>query len=219
MASLRRVAPLILVAVLALLPLAVSLARGRSDIDLRFDAAAAPRALAHYRAVEDVELEPDVLEMLQPHSYLMRRYVSERAQDAWLYLAGYSATDSTGAHDPAVCYPSQGWDLQNVQTISIPLESGESFPARLLLASQAGQEELVLYWFQPMGRWPQRSPWEQLLRAYDGFAGRPEYVFVRISTPFTEAAQPELLEIAQQVAPWVRDAMLGTALETAARSD
>jgi EpsI family protein len=213
MAALRRAAPLILIAALAQLPLTISLARGRSDGELRFDATSAPQDLAHYRAVGDSPLEPEVLEMLEPDSYVMRLYRSERGPDAWLYLAGYSATDSTGAHDPAVCYPSQGWDLQEVHTISIPLASGESFTAKVLLASQAGQQELVLYWFQPIGRWPQSAPWEQLMRAYDGFAGRPGYVFVRISTQFNDLAQPTLLELAQHLAPWIRTAMLATPSE------
>lgn len=210
MAALRRLTPLVLVALLALLPLVLSVLRGWSVGDgLHFDATTAPRDLAHYRAVEDAPLEPDVLEMLQPDSYLMRLYRSDRAPDAWIYLAGYSTTGATGAHDPTVCYPAQGWDLDEVQTLSIPLENGESFIAKLLLAHQAGQQELVLYWFQPMGRWSQHAPWEQLLRAYDGFAGRPQYVFVRISTASADGAEAELVELARQLAPWLRDAMLG----------
>ncbi len=210
MAALRRVAPLVLVATLAVLPLAISLLRNWSAGNaLHFDATAAPRELAHYRAVEDEPLEPDVLDMLRPDSYLMRLYRSDRAQDAWLYLAGYSTPGATGAHDPAVCYPAQGWDLDEMRTLSIPLENGESLSARLLIAHQAGQQELVLYWFQPMGRWSREAPWEQLLRAYDGFAGRPQYVFVRISTQATDQAEAALIELARHLAPWVRSAMLG----------
>lgn len=209
MAPLKRVAPLVLIAALALLPLALAVARDWSaGGEMRFEAPSAPRELSHYRAVEDAALEADVLEMVQPDSYVMRLYRSERdATNAWLYLASYSTSEATGAHDPAVCYPAQGWDLQGLRSLSVPLEGGESLTARLLLANQAGQQELVLYWFQPMGRWPQPAPWEQLLRAYDGFAGRPEYVFVRLSTPFSESAQAELVELAQQLAPWLRSAM------------
>ena len=85
----------------------------------------------------------------------------------------------------------------------------------MLLAAQAGQQELVLYWFQPMGRWTRSSPWEQLLRAYDGFAGRPGYVFVRISTEFNDLAEPTLLELARHLAPWVRSAMLAPPVRSA----
>ena len=219
MATLTRVAPLLLIAALAQLPLAVSFTRDHRAGQLHFDAAAAPRDLAHYRAAEDQPLEPDVLDMLKPDSYVMRLYRSETAPDAWLYLASYSTSGSTGAHDPAVCYPANGWDLQELHTLSVPLENGESLTAKILLANQAGQQELVLYWFQPMGRWPREAPWEQLLRAYDGFAGRPQYVFVRISTEFNELAQPTLLELAQQLAPWVRDAMRGAPLDGPASSE
>jgi hypothetical protein len=63
-----------------------------------------------------------------------------------------------------------------------------------------------------MGRWSQHAPWEQLLRAYDGFAGRPQYVFVRISTEATDEAEAALVELARHLAPWLRSAMLGETL-------
>jgi hypothetical protein len=113
-----------------------------------------------------------------------------------------------------VCYPANGWDLQGLRNLDVRLGNGESLTARLLLATQAGQEELVLYWFQPMDRWPRSGAWEQLLRAYDGFLGRPQYVFARLSTENSDTAQAELVAIAREIAPWLRGAMTHRVLAT-----
>jgi EpsI family protein len=205
-----RLAPLVATLLFALLPLAVAVSRehaaGRA---LPLDLSAAPQTLAHYRAVKDEPLDAPVLDMLEPDAYLMRLYASQRGENAWLYLAAYSATGSTGAHDPSVCYPAQGWDLQGLHNLELELAGGESLVGRMMLATQAGQEELVLYWFQPVGRWPERAPWEPLLRAYDGFSGRPQYVFVRLSAPRGEKTQEELVAMGRELAPWLRGAMDG----------
>jgi EpsI family protein len=202
---------LALVLVLLWLPLATWAFGGwAASGALRFDATAAPAQVGAHRAVKDEPLEVDVLDMLKPDSYVMRLYTARGSAPVWLYLASYSGRDTTGAHDPAVCYPSTGWDLQGLRDREVELASGESLTSRLLLAAQSGREELVLYWFQPVGRWPSRAPFEQLLRAYDGFAGRPQYVFVRLSTELDHgqaAGEAMLVEFARELAPWLRGAM------------
>jgi len=174
---------------------------------LPFDAEDAPARIGAFVSVQDEPLEADVLEMLQPDSHVMRLYGARGAAPVWLYLASYSGRDTTGAHDPAVCYPSNGWDLHGLHDREVPLADGGALTARLLLAAQSGREELVLYWFQPVGRWPQPAPYEQMLRAYDGFAGRPQYVFVRLSTALEagrDAGERVLVEFARELAPWLR---------------
>jgi len=177
---------------------------------LAFDAASAPTRIGAHWAEQDSPLEADVLAMLEPDSYVMRLYSAPAAPPVWLYLASYSGRATTGAHDPAVCYPSNGWDLQGLRDRDVRLANGDVLSSRLLLASRSGREELVLYWFQPDGRWPHTAPHEQLLRAYDGFVGRPQYVFVRLSTQLDagQAVGEELLTgFAREIAPWLRSAM------------
>ena len=202
------------------LPLVAAWWPAASLESIAFDARSAPGQLGGFLAVEDAPLEDDVLAMLQPETYLMRRY--QRAgpeadpEAIWLYLAEYSGLGTTGAHDPAVCYPANGWDLQGLRDREIHLASGDRLIARLLLASQSGREELVLYWFQPVGRWPQSAPAEPLLRAWDRLQGRPQYVFVRLSTPLEEgraSGERALLELARELAPWLAGALRGGAQE------
>lgn len=204
---------LALVCLLSSLPLLTAWRSGTQAGPLGLDTSQAPSEIGVHRAVTDAPLEPEVLEMLQPDSYVMRLYRSEAAPEVWLYLASYSGLGTTGAHDPAVCYPANGWDLQGLSDREVALPGGEALTAKLLLAAQSGKEELVLYWFQPVDRWTRPAPAEQLLRAYDGFAGRPQYVFVRLSTPIDDdrpRSEQVLIDFARDLAPWLRTAMSQT---------
>ncbi len=76
----------------------------------------------------------------------------------------------------------------------------------LLEVHNANRKQGVLYWFQPAGRWPTANAAEQLLLLLDALSGRPQYAFVRISSPIgmeTEAER-DLVEFASELAPSIR---------------
>jgi EpsI family protein len=213
-------ARLILVMLFLLLPVttgALSLTAGRGSLAL--DLESLPATLGGYTRVGADALAPAILDMLQPDAYVMQRYVSAERRPISVYMASYSGGTSTGAHDPSVCYPAQGWDLRELHEHPVDLGADGSMVARLLVATQLGDEELVLYWFQPVARWPHGAPLEYLLRVRDRMLGRPQYVFVRLSTPLggdRATAQAALEEVARTSAVWLRDAM--AAPRTALRS-
>ncbi len=178
-----------------------------------WDARALPEQIAAHRLVREQPLDAEVESMLEPESYTMRRY--EHGDSAvWVYFAIYSGTDSTGAHDPAVCYPAQGWDAGAPEERPLALPDGENMAVRAMAATLGGREERVLYWFQPAARWPTFTPREQVERIVDGFAGRSQYGFVRLSTQVRgatpeerAAADAKLAKIALELAPAVRRAV------------
>ncbi len=208
---------LVLVLVFVSLPLLAARVVDLRDATARtFDASALPDPLASHRLVREHPIEPEVLSMLAPESYTMRLYSDGRGSSVWLYFAIYSGTDSTGAHDPAVCYPAQGWETHAPEERGIELPGGERLAAKAMGATLGGKEERVLYWFQPAARWPVSTPREQLLRILDGFSGRLQYGFVRLSTQVTapgdevrRLADARLAEVAVALAPAVRQAVTG----------
>lgn len=191
-------------------------------VDLRaltphaYDARALPSELGAHRLLREQPLDAEVVSMLEPESYSMRLYADDRDSAVWVYFAIYSGTDSTGAHDPAVCYPAQGWDASAPEEREIELPGGEQMAVRAMGATLGGKEERVLYWFQPAARWPVFTPREQLQRILDGFAGHSQYGFVRLSTQVTgptaedrTRADAVLTELAVTLAPSVRQAVAG----------
>jgi EpsI family protein len=181
-----------------------------------YDARALPDRLASHRLVNEQPLAPDVESMLSPESYTMRLYADDQGSGIWLYFALYSGTGTSGAHDPAVCYPAQGWDAGAAEEDELELADGERVAVKRLGATLGGREERVLYWFQPADRWPTFTPREPLRRIMDRLAGRPQYGFVRLSVqvskPGVEAkrvADAQLAELALALAPAVRQAVSG----------
>jgi EpsI family protein len=181
-----------------------------------FPASALPGVLAGHRAVRDEPLDARVLEILAPQAYALRTYAHASRPALSVYVASYTGQESGSAHDPSVCYPSQGWDLLHLRSVDVPLPGGEKLSVKLLSAAQAGEQQLALYWFQPHGRWPQREPLEEWLRVLDRLRGRGGHAFVRIALAdggepdFTARAVPVLIEVAQELAPWLRSALEGS---------
>jgi len=211
-----------LVLVLAFVSLPLVAAR---VVDLRaltphaYDARALPEQVGSHRLLREQPLDAEVVSMLEPESYTMRLYEDDRDSAVWVYFAIYSGTDTTGAHDPAVCYPAQGWDASAPEERGIDLPGGERMAVRAMGATLGRKEERVLYWFQPAARWPVFTPREQVQRILDGFAGHSQYGFVRLSTQVSAPTEEErrladakLAEVAIALAPSVRQAVTGVAV-------
>lgn len=209
-----------LVASFLLLPPGAFLMGGwRSKALADFDISHPPDALAD-SIVE--ELEPRVLRAIQPDAYLLRQITRADGAPSSVYMGFYSGYGATGAHDPTVCFPSQGWDLSQVGYTDVPIQNGESLVVEVFRASQGNRQSLVLYWFQPAGRWSRDYPAENFLRIYDAVSGRKQYAFVRLTTPLTEesgsdSAREILVALARDLAPWVRRVVEGKS--TGSRSD
>lgn len=183
------------------------------NVATRFDISRPPDALADWI---DEKLDPRVLREIRPDEYLRRHDIAAEGSASSVYVAFYSGYGTTSAHDPAVCFPSQGWDLSQVGYREVPLSNDESLTAQLFRATEGRHESLVLYWFQPAGRWTRGYPEEMLFRVYDAFSGRKQYAFVQLTTPLVtptrsggEAGQEVLEKLARDMAPWVRSVLEG----------
>ncbi len=205
-----------LVLLFVLLPLvAARVSSLRSQWNGEFATGGMPARLDDHLLREEQPLQSDVLSMLVPKWYTMRRYADDAGASVWLYVAFYSGAESGGgAHDPAVCYPAQGWAASPTVERELAFLPSEPAVVKVLSATQGGREELVLYWFQPAGRWPAGGATERFMRLLDRLRGRPEYAFVRLSTQLANAsdasrvaAESRLRRIASDLAPWVKNAV------------
>ena len=173
----------------------------------RFSTAGLPETVGEYTVDREQALDRTALELLEPAAYTLRLYTREDGGPAiWVYVALYPGRGAKGAHDPKVCYPSQGWDVNETEELEVERPEGESLTVQFLSAYQAGADEIALYWFQPAGRWP-RSTWlENLLRPLDSLSGVPQYGFVRLSIRDVDTVEGRaaLEEFASGIAPAVR---------------
>jgi EpsI family protein len=110
-----------------------------------------------------------------------------------------------GAHDPEVCFPAQGWEILRSSSVVVP-QREDRIHTKLLRAERLNREQAVLYWFQPARRWPKAGAFEEALRVLDAASGRPQYAFVRLSSPRDGSGRSEadLMEFASALAPAIR---------------
>lgn len=173
-----------------------------------------PDSVGEWRAVGDSDLPPEALELLAPEAYSMRYYEADNRPPIWIYAAFYRGAETGAPHDPMICYPAAGWSIAEDREARIELGDSGSFPVRFMRGELSGADELVLYWRQPVGRWPGRMPLEFISRLRDRVFGSSEYVFVRISlhrprSPegIAESDMEALHAMAVAIAPWARDAV------------
>ncbi len=195
-----------LAALLGPLALLGATAPGQHVRDLDLDRV--PRALAGLGLVRSEALEPEVLEMVRPRSYVMRLYAADDAA-VWLYAGYYDDGRRAAVHDPTVCYPAQGWEILSARMEPLDLGGGERLQARWLLVERDGRREVVLYWFQRAHRWA-LEPWrEELMQVVDAVRGRPGFTFVRVSMPALDAGADDssLRAVARRAAHEIRGLM------------
>jgi EpsI family protein len=170
-----------------------------------------PSRIGAWTATLEQTLEAEVLAQIEPDAYRVQLYEAPDRPPIWLYVGVYAGRAGSGksAHDPEVCYPAQGWEIEHSQAAVIPLEDGQDLHAQRLRFRRGLEREAVLYWFQPARRWPVSGGIEQLLRIRDALEGRPQYAFVRLSAPSTETSGSDLAEFAVEIAPAIRSLVDG----------
>lgn len=207
---------LVLALIGLLIPAVLLLNRGSTAPDNNQLPATVPlqEQLGPWRAGDSSALNFATLKILDPDAYVLTRYDQPDHKSIWLYAGFYLHRRSfgNGAHDPAVCYPAQGWEVTSTTTVEIPIGRGSSAPAQLLTAERDNEREDVLYWFQPMGRWPVTGVREELLRMVDAVRGRSGHAFVRLSSIHDEQNGPQdLIRFASAMAPLIRERIETTA--------
>ena len=110
--------------------------------------AALPSTLAEWESV-DLRFDEVVYEELAADDSLLRRYSSPDGESVWLAII-YHQNERYGAHDPLVCYRSQGWGVVDTGTVRLSWPYGD-FDGVWTLVERGGAERLALHWWYTTG--------------------------------------------------------------------
>ncbi|MBW2359369.1 MAG: EpsI family protein [Deltaproteobacteria bacterium] len=168
-----------------------------------------PDEVGPWRGVQDDVFSPEVVSRLGMDSYRLRQYAAPQQATIWLYVGMYGALRAGGGkyHDPAGCFPAQGWEVMDYQQLEIDMIGSGTLHSQIMEVQRGSERQSVLYWFQPFGRWPADRSAAELLRVFDAIRGSPEYAFVRLSAPAGPTSERNLVEFAAEIAPTVRAAV------------
>jgi EpsI family protein len=148
-------------------------------------------------------LDQAVLDDLDPDDYLIRQYTRADGIPVWLVIA-YFQNARLGAHDPQICYRSQGYQVQELPPGSVATAIGP-FPYRTFVAVQGPHREVVrCFWFTAGGPLADVKGWRDRM-FFQGLRNNRSFgAFVRISTMDTGdmgAAERTIADITRDLAP------------------
>ncbi len=127
----------------------------------RTEASPRPRPLADFtmpvntwKAVQEVQLDKETLEVLNADDILSRVYQDSSGSYADLFVA-YFQTQRNGKapHSPKNCLPGSGWVAFQSGTIAVPV-NGEAQPILVnqYIVARGSNQSVVLYWYQSRNR-------------------------------------------------------------------
>jgi EpsI family protein len=108
-----------------------------------------------WRAVQDVQMDQETLDVLKADDILSRVYQDRvDGQFATLFVA-YFDTQRTGKapHSPKNCLPGSGWAPSQSGMVDIPVaEEPEPIRVNRYVVSRGENQSVVLYWYQARNR-------------------------------------------------------------------
>jgi EpsI family protein len=110
-----------------------------------------PDSIENWQLTHEEPLDPDVAAYLKPDDYIQRGYLNSlQSNPINLFVAYFkSIQNSYGPHSPSVCLPNSGWLVRSFEVINIPLTGRpQGIPVNKYVMEKAGQQILVLYWYQ-----------------------------------------------------------------------
>jgi len=147
---------------------------------------------------------------------LARTYVNPEGYRVMLSIAyGSDQSDSMQVHKPEVCYPAQGFALQNKEAGSLAISTGV-IPVTRILATLGQRSEPVTYWTTIGDQVVQSGINKKLVEMSYGLTGRiPDGMLIRVSSIDTETSEAYEMQgrfsaqMLEALAPEYRQRLIG----------
>jgi EpsI family protein len=171
-----------------------------------------PTELGPWRSV-DLRFEEVVYEELDADDTLARRYTGPDGRSIWFVIV-FHQNERYGAHDPLVCYRSQGWTIEEKGTLALSDDAG-TFDANWIRAMAEGHDRAAIYWWYTAGDLATADRDVFMSRmATSGIRSNVTFgAFIRVSTTVSGGDVKEALSIAsafaEEAMPHVRALFAG----------
>jgi len=158
-----------------------------------------PTRLGEWESV-DLRFDEVVYEELDADDTLARRYTNDEGRSIWLVIV-FHQNERYGAHDPLVCYRSQGWSIDESGTLVLGPAGGE-FSANWIRARAQGHDRAAIYWWYTAGDLATADRDEFMSRmATSGIRSNVTFgAFIRVSTTVEEGDVEEALGLVESFA-------------------
>ncbi len=143
--------------------------------------------VAGYKLVSYVPLAEDASDMLDLDDYIFVDYDGPDGKVNLYVGYYYTANKAYAAHSPLICYPSQGWEIDE-KTSGRTFDTGEyQINYDEIITSLGSSRELVVFWYQAHHSTNTQIFRNKIDMGYNKFMDNGEqHGFVRISVPLED---------------------------------
>ena len=129
-----------------------------------------------------------VIEELDADDLLIRRY-ERSGRVAWLCIV-YHRNRRYGAHDPRICYESQGWLIERSGHATVADGSPGGLTVNRFVATRRDERRLVYYWWSTRGlETADAGAFRRAMALTGALEERSWGAFVRVETPIPVAGE------------------------------
>jgi exosortase D (VPLPA-CTERM-specific) len=159
-------------------------------------------------------IEEKFLRGLYFSEYFLADYQNQQGQRVNLYMAYYeSQRKAESIHSPETCLPGSGWEFKNAgrKTIALAGSPGKEMRIMAAMMENAGQKQVVYYWFAQRGRVNTSLTEVKLYNFWDALTRqRTDGALVRLITPVlpgeqAEDAEKRLQEFTRLIVPTLNE--------------
>lgn len=138
-----------------------------------------------YETGQSVDLSSDHVSMLKLDDYIFIDYKGQK-RNPNLYIGYYyTASKAYASHSPMICYPSQGWKIDNKPSKSSLQVGSRTINYEEIIVSLGDRKELVLYWYQAGLQTNTQVYKNKISLGYNKLMNNDEqHGFVRVALPF-----------------------------------
>lgn len=172
-----------------------------------------PQTISGWTA-QDFPLDSETLAVLGDGRFLNRVYTNlgpagRPVEPPVSLFIGYFPTQRSGQsiHSPQNCLPGAGWAFLSSKVINLPTTDGHPYPVGEYLIGNAGEKQVVLYWYLAHGRSVANDYKAKAYMMLDALRwNRTDGALVRIVTAVgpneaLDSAQQRAIHFANQVTP------------------
>ena len=131
----------------------------------------------------DYPVDAKVIQALALDDLLSRTY-SKGGREAGVYVGYYYDSKKVGElHSPLVCFPGQGWNIYDDNSLKLRVGSHGKFllNTRTMIAERGDTRDLVLFWYQAYDKTLHRTFMQKLTVTYNNIVrNKGESAFMRV---------------------------------------
>ena len=158
-----------------------------------------PYSLGNWQG-EDTAYPGWLAEALKAEEFIMREYINDKNENVNLYTAFFSSRKGTSTHNPDVCYPAQGWKIEEKGTFYLDID-GKKYHLAKRIFSKGIERQFVIFWYQMGDRTYADKLRHQIAVIKEAvIKNRMKAGIVRLSVSSRDYTEEEVLEIEERFA-------------------